>query len=103
MGIEDRMMEIIRTIGENPTIKKIKLVGTDIHNLATECRKCKIFANSKIKFNEYKNSYNGKAKDDKILESYIRLLNKIGDAPTSFHLTGAIILLVPIVDDFLQE
>ena len=102
-SIRQKMMEIIEIVGENPTSKKIKLVGTEIYNLATECRKRNIFINSKEKYNEYKNSYDGKNKDEKILESYIRLLNKIGYAPTEFHLTGTIILLIPIVDDFLQE
>lgn len=70
-----------------------------IHDIAEACRTTEIFKNSKDKYEEFKNGF----ATNKIVESYIWFLNRIVEAPTHYHMIGAVRLCLPIVDDFIQE
>lgn len=95
------MKKIIISIGYNPTEQEIKNNTISISNLANKCRKTDFFKKNEHQVDEFKKHIDTEYPDKKIKTSYLYLLNRIGDAPSRWHLESAIILNLPIIDDYL--
>ena len=96
------MEKIIIVIGDEPTEQRIKHNAGAICNLAGECRKTDFYQKNKHQVDKFKQWIDTEYPEEKLKRSYLYLLNRIGDSPTQFHLKGAIILNLPIVDDYLK-
>lgn len=77
---------------------------TIIDNIAILTKKTKLFENAKVQYEEFKTDmFKKREGEEQIIFAYTQLLGKIAAAPTSFHMRGAIILIMPLLSDSLSQ
>lgn len=77
---------------------------TIIDNIAILTKKTKLFANAHVQYEKFKTEmFEKRVGEEQIIFAYTQLLGKIAKAPTSFHMRGAIILLMPLLSDSLSK
>ena len=83
-------------------ISKIKYYGAGCLNKINANRVLQIltrlFENAKVQYEEFKTDmFKKREGEEQIIFAYTQLLGKIAAAPTSFHMRGAIILIMPLL------
>ena len=77
---------------------------TIIDNIAILTKKTKLFANAHVQYEKFKTEmFEKRVGEEQIIFAYTQLLGKIAAAPTSFHMRGAIILIMPLLSDSLSQ
>lgn len=103
MTIQRYVKRLLDKIQNEEDILKNKYYIIKISN---KCKSTNLFKNNIERFEAFKNELKKEArKIDKpaFIAAYIHFLNKILNAPTSFHMEYAPILTIPIIADFIEE
>jgi len=90
-----KILELVQ-IKEDGTVNFPEESKKLIHEVAEDCRKLPIYKDNKDKAVDYKNEMTA----EKI---YLDMCSKISCAPTWLHAIMAPKLLLPVIDDLLQE
>lgn len=107
MELMDEFFTQTENLCDNPTNKQIvellvknKSLIYEISELTIET---KLFKNAKEQYEEFKlEMFNKRDGDEQIIFAYGQLLDRIANSPTSLHMRGAIVLLMPLLADSLN-
>lgn len=90
-----RILELI-IIKDNGAVEFPQGSKELIHDVAEECRNLYLYKKGKEKEETYKKGLTAE-------QAYIDMCFKITNAPTSFHMMAVPRMMLPVIDDLLQE
>lgn len=90
-----RILELVK-VEDNGTVEFSKDSKKLIHEVAEECRNLSLYKNNKEKVETYKKGLT-------VDQVYMDMCYKITNAPTSFYMMSVPRMMLPVIDDLLQE
>lgn len=96
--MEEKIIKILEMVEtkDDGTVEFSEESKELIHEVAEECRKLPVYQKSKEKENTYKDGMTAK-------QVYMDMCFKIVNAPTQIHMMMPPKLMLPVIDDLLQE
>lgn len=96
--MNQKIMKILETviINDDGTVDFPEEAKALIHEIAGSCRNSKIYQKNLERIKEY-------AKDLTAAQVYMDMCIKIGDAPSAFFMLATPRMLIPVIDDKLQQ
>lgn len=104
MGIiREKMIAIFDTLPDEATEADIIALAHQFKDLARLCERTELFKRSQERYQSFKEEFEENSEHSKLMQAWIWLINRIAQAPTSYHMQGAVVLCVPLVAEFLPE
>jgi hypothetical protein len=101
----DRMMgDLLSAMDQDDADMRLMLIEyrDDIQALAEICRQTGVFERSKASFEEFKlHLEESTPPEERLAKSWVWLLDRIVNSPTTLHMRGAVRLCVPLVALYL--
>lgn len=98
MSLNEKIIEVLKTcmVKAGEPVEFSNRAKEIIHETAKECRKTRLYQKNIDKRKTYEEGLTA-------AEVYLDMCNKIISAPTTLHMQAVPIMLIPVIDDKLQE
>jgi len=90
---------------EEIIFKKILRAAPVFKEIRDYCVEVPLFAESEEKFIEFKEAIgkDGDSLEKRIYHVFHYFCDRVGKAPTSAHVNGCVILIIPLLSDYIEE